>query len=180
VGLFRIPKGLKCVERREAGRGAGVHAPQAEFTFRTYCRHTDGRTVSKYRFSQLTPVDERRLIRTLGISNHIHPGRHPQLLLSPLWRTHNSHREINRRSDPTSLPAHGAYGRNMKPLSHFETLRAQPRYAHSSLAPRTTSRFPLFVMSNATTLHYFDRPKLNDAPAPDTRSPSPPRHIQFP
>jgi len=32
----RIPKGLKCVERREAGRGAGVHAPQAEFTFRTY------------------------------------------------------------------------------------------------------------------------------------------------
>ena len=26
-GLFRIPKGLKCVERREAGRGAGVHAP---------------------------------------------------------------------------------------------------------------------------------------------------------
>jgi hypothetical protein len=27
-GLFRIPKGLKCVERREAGRGAGVHAPQ--------------------------------------------------------------------------------------------------------------------------------------------------------
>src|SRR5271157_43543 len=39
-GLFRIPKGLKCVERREAGRGAGVHAPQAEFTFRTYCRPT--------------------------------------------------------------------------------------------------------------------------------------------
>jgi hypothetical protein len=39
-GLFRIPKGLKCVERREAGRGAGVHAPQAEFTFRTYCRQT--------------------------------------------------------------------------------------------------------------------------------------------
>jgi hypothetical protein len=38
VGLFRIPKGLKCVERRGAGRGAGVHAPQAEFTFRTYCR----------------------------------------------------------------------------------------------------------------------------------------------
>src|SRR5580704_6865133 len=37
-GLFRIPQGLKCVERREAGRGAGVHAPQAEFTFRTYCR----------------------------------------------------------------------------------------------------------------------------------------------
>jgi hypothetical protein len=37
-GLFRIPKGLKCVERREAGRGAGVHAPQAEFTFRTYCQ----------------------------------------------------------------------------------------------------------------------------------------------
>ena len=36
--LFRIPKGLKCVERREAGRGAGVHGPQAEFTFRTYCR----------------------------------------------------------------------------------------------------------------------------------------------
>jgi hypothetical protein len=33
-GPFRIPKGLKCVERREAGRGAGVHAPQAEFTFR--------------------------------------------------------------------------------------------------------------------------------------------------
>jgi integrase len=26
------------VERREAGRGAGVHALQAEFTFRTYCR----------------------------------------------------------------------------------------------------------------------------------------------
>src|SRR5713226_5891876 len=39
-GLFRIPKGLKCVERRGAGRGAGVHAPQAEFTFRTYCRQT--------------------------------------------------------------------------------------------------------------------------------------------
>src|SRR5271157_4259854 len=39
-GLFRIRKGLKCVERREAGRGAGVHAPQAEFTFRTYCRQT--------------------------------------------------------------------------------------------------------------------------------------------
>jgi len=38
VGLFRISKGLKCVERRGAGRGAGVHAPQAEFTFRTYCR----------------------------------------------------------------------------------------------------------------------------------------------
>ena len=37
-GLFRIPKGLKCVERREAGRGAGVHTPQAEITFRTYCR----------------------------------------------------------------------------------------------------------------------------------------------
>src|SRR5271155_4220969 len=37
-GLFRIPKGLKCVERREPGRGAGVHAPQAEFTFRTSCR----------------------------------------------------------------------------------------------------------------------------------------------
>jgi hypothetical protein len=37
VGAFRIPKGLKCVERREAGRGAGVHGPQAEFTFRTYC-----------------------------------------------------------------------------------------------------------------------------------------------
>src|SRR5208283_5466285 len=37
-GLFRIPKGLKWVERREAGRGAGVHAPQSEFTFRTYCR----------------------------------------------------------------------------------------------------------------------------------------------
>jgi len=27
-GLFRIPKGLKCVERREAGRGAGVDAPK--------------------------------------------------------------------------------------------------------------------------------------------------------
>jgi|HubBroStandDraft_6_1064221.scaffolds.fasta_scaffold518746_2 hypothetical protein len=40
VGLFRIPKGLKCVERREAGRGAGVHAPQAEFTFRTYGRQS--------------------------------------------------------------------------------------------------------------------------------------------
>src|SRR6516162_10337871 len=38
VGLFRIPKGLKCVERREAGRGAGVHAPEAEFTFRTHRR----------------------------------------------------------------------------------------------------------------------------------------------
>src|SRR5580692_8208370 len=38
VGLFRIPKGLKCVERREAGRGAGVHTPQAEITFLTYCR----------------------------------------------------------------------------------------------------------------------------------------------
>src|SRR4029077_8310778 len=37
-GLFRIPKGFKCGERREAGRGAGVHAPQAELTFRTYCR----------------------------------------------------------------------------------------------------------------------------------------------
>ena len=37
-GLFRISKGLKCVERREAGRGAGVHAPQAEFTFRAYLR----------------------------------------------------------------------------------------------------------------------------------------------
>jgi hypothetical protein len=38
VGAFqKFPKGLKCVERREAGRGAGVHAPQAEFTFRTYC-----------------------------------------------------------------------------------------------------------------------------------------------
>jgi len=37
-GLFRIPKGLKCVERREAGRGAGVHAPEAEFTFRMYYR----------------------------------------------------------------------------------------------------------------------------------------------
>src|SRR5215472_13676701 len=34
--LFRIPKGLKCVERREAGRGAGVHAPRAEFTFGSY------------------------------------------------------------------------------------------------------------------------------------------------
>src|SRR5271169_1730041 len=29
-GLFRIPKGLKCVERREAGREAGVHAPQRQ------------------------------------------------------------------------------------------------------------------------------------------------------
>src|SRR5215469_15305237 len=38
VGAF--PKGLKCVYRREAGRGAGVHAPQAEFTIRTYCRPT--------------------------------------------------------------------------------------------------------------------------------------------
>ena len=37
-GRFRIPKDLKCVERREAGRGAGVHAPHAKFTFRTYCR----------------------------------------------------------------------------------------------------------------------------------------------
>src|SRR5208282_6133192 len=40
-GLFRIPKGLKRVERREAGRGARVHAPQAEFTFRTYCRQPE-------------------------------------------------------------------------------------------------------------------------------------------
>jgi len=37
-GLFRIPEGLKCVEHRGAGIAAGVHAPQAEFTFRTYCR----------------------------------------------------------------------------------------------------------------------------------------------
>ena len=36
VGAFqKFPKGLKRMERREAGRGAGVHAPQAEFTFRT-------------------------------------------------------------------------------------------------------------------------------------------------
>lgn len=34
--FFRIPSGLKCGERREAGRGAGVHARQAEVTFRTY------------------------------------------------------------------------------------------------------------------------------------------------
>jgi len=40
VGAFQNSQGLKCVERREAGRGAGVHAPQAEFTFRTYCRQT--------------------------------------------------------------------------------------------------------------------------------------------
>ena len=31
--------------------------------------HTDGRTVSKYRLSKLTPVEKRRLIRALGISN---------------------------------------------------------------------------------------------------------------
>ena len=42
------------------------------------------------------------------------------MVVSKLWRTHGSHREINRRSDPTSLPAHGAYGRSMKSLSHFE------------------------------------------------------------
>jgi len=36
--LFGIPKDLKCVERREVGSGAGVHATRAEFTFRTYCR----------------------------------------------------------------------------------------------------------------------------------------------
>jgi len=28
VELFRIPKGFGCVERRQAGRGAGVHAPK--------------------------------------------------------------------------------------------------------------------------------------------------------
>jgi hypothetical protein len=50
-GLFRIPKGLKCVECREAGRGAGVHAPQAEFTFRTYCRHA-----FLYRIGEELPV----------------------------------------------------------------------------------------------------------------------------
>ena len=31
--------------------------------------HTDGRTVFKYRLSKLTPVEKRRLIRALGISN---------------------------------------------------------------------------------------------------------------
>src|SRR5580704_13130270 len=45
-GLFRIPKGLKWVERREAGRGAGVHAPQTEFTFRTYCRQTGSNSLT--------------------------------------------------------------------------------------------------------------------------------------
>jgi hypothetical protein len=50
-GLFRIPKSLKCVERREAGRGAGVHAPQAEFTFRTYCRQP-----LPYRITEGLPV----------------------------------------------------------------------------------------------------------------------------
>src|SRR4029077_1018542 len=54
-GLFRIPKGLKCVERREAGRGAGVHAPQAEFTFRTYCR-----LLLPYRVTEGLPVTRGR------------------------------------------------------------------------------------------------------------------------
>src|SRR4029077_6681260 len=58
-GLFRIPKGLKCVERRGAGRGAGVHAPQAEFTFRTYCRQP-----LPYRVTEGLPVTRERTARS--------------------------------------------------------------------------------------------------------------------
>src|SRR5271155_5119687 len=65
-GLFRIPKGLKCVERREAGRGAGVHAPQAEFTFRTYCRQSgsnpDGHRADRYREVGFSPGMQRSLL----------------------------------------------------------------------------------------------------------------------
>src|SRR5271166_2314640 len=49
-GLFRIRKGLKCGERREAGSGAAVHALQAEFTFRTYCRNLSSGQGAKFRY----------------------------------------------------------------------------------------------------------------------------------
>ena len=46
------------MERREAGGGAGVHAPQAEFTFRTIV--SDSETD---RLSDTGPIYERTVIR---------------------------------------------------------------------------------------------------------------------
>jgi len=50
----------------KAGRGAGVHAPQAEFTFRTYCRQTltllDQRGIAD-RFPRVEPSDSGREVR---------------------------------------------------------------------------------------------------------------------
>jgi DNA-binding HxlR family transcriptional regulator len=66
-GFFRIPKGLKGVDRREAGRGAGVHAPQAEFPFRLILFHLFSAPV--LRFSELrramVGISQKMLIQQL-------------------------------------------------------------------------------------------------------------------
>jgi hypothetical protein len=50
-----------------------------------------------------------RLRRSAIEHSNIHgPRRQFQLVLSEVWRTHANHREIIRRSDPTSLPTHHA------------------------------------------------------------------------
>src|SRR5208282_1041781 len=75
-GLFRIPKGLKCVERREAGRGVGVHARQAEFTFRTYCRPYGSNRQKRCPKSSATSIGLRsRTLATIAERiSHSHPA----------------------------------------------------------------------------------------------------------
>ena len=69
--LFRIPKALKCVQRPEAGRGAGVHAPQPEFTFRTYCRQSGSKSFHPPRspLAAILPLSPRRFEPPIALGN---------------------------------------------------------------------------------------------------------------
>jgi hypothetical protein len=84
------------------------------------------------------------------------PERKSQLVVSQVWRTHGSHRKINRCSDPTSLSTHGAYRRSMKSISHFENFACFAAPCRLVSCPQVTRGFtPL-----RTTLQHLRTARL--------------------
>jgi hypothetical protein len=123
-GLFRIPKGLKCVECREAGRGAGVHAPQAEFTFRTYCPYGSNRQ-NGYPKSSASSIGLRS--GTLAtIAWHI-SNSHPALTVAGATRIEHHRGTCGGRDAAdffcSALPAHIA-----RPIPHRPSRFSRPAF----------------------------------------------------
>src|SRR5215472_14297711 len=71
-----------------------------------------------------------------------------------MWRPHGNHREINRRSDPTPLPAQGVDSRSMKSLFHFHNF-ACPTALHRRVSGHRNIRSFTRVMISATTLQHL-------------------------
>src|SRR5215472_8923227 len=86
-----------------------------------------------------------------------YPGLAAPLVLAQLWRSHGSHRDINRRSDPTPLSTQSLYGSSMRSLSHFENFACPAALPRRVPCHRNISSFT-GVMINATTLQHLPTP----------------------